>query len=268
MFRLRLASSVAAVTLFTGGCLTEPLAPGGGKVTLEQAFADLEIPALDFAEASFSNIGPIPTKLSASRCPYQASSQSFNCPPVTVKGVTLTESFTLIDSKGARQSAFDASTATLRLARSVTGTVVDAVATSTIDGEQELFLSDLLGDRHLLNGSSTAHSTRPVAELGGKLVTTTTTTKFTNLVIPIVPLGAPPAWPFSGKVEMLSVTDMDYLPPYPASGPIVSRMTVTFSGTSFVELTLVSRFQVLSCTTDMTKGLGCVTSPPSGGVTL
>jgi hypothetical protein len=261
--RSRIIGFIASLALFAAGCVTEPTrAPGEGKVTLEQVFADLAIPALDFAESSFSGMGPIPTALSTSRCAYRAASQSFDCPPVTVQGVTLTESFTLLDSKGARQSAFDGSTATLRLARSVSGTVVDALATSTIDGEQELYLSDLLGDRHTLNGSSTAHSTRPLAQLDGKLVTTTRTTKLTNIVIPIVPVGTPAAWPLSGKIEVVSSTDSDYLPPYPAPGPIVSKATVTFSGTKFVTFSLVSRFVVVSCTADMTLGLGCATPPP------
>jgi hypothetical protein len=251
------------MVLLAQGCITEPtLPPGVGKVTPEQVFADLAIPALDPAEASFSSMGPIPTTLSTSRCGYEAGSRSFECPPITVKGVTLTESFTLLDVKGARQSAFDGSTASLRLARTVSGTVVDGLGPMTIDGQQELLLSDLLGDRHTLNGSSTAHSTRPVAELDGKLVTTTITTKLTDLVIPIVPVGAPAAWPLSGKLEVVSVTDADYPPPYPASGPIVTRMTITFSGTSLVALSFVSRFQVLSCVTNMAIGLVCSSPPP------
>jgi hypothetical protein len=257
VLRLRIVS-VAAIVLLAEGCVVEaPLAPGASRVTLDQALAELAIPALAPAGATFTRAGLIPAALTGSRCGYEPQSGSFACPPITANGVTLTESFTLLDTRGARRSAFDGSTSTLRLARSVTGKVTEPTGTPTIDGDQVLVLTDLQGDRHTLNGSSTTYSIRTPADQSGPPVTTTHTITITNLVIPVVPTGAPPAWPYSGKIEILSSTDADYPPPLPGPGPMIEKITITFSGTSIVSLTMISRGALWMCKADMTVGLGC-----------
>src|SRR5690349_19686466 len=98
--------------------------PNAQPVTLDQALAELSTPAVSSMAAALAAGTPELPALAASRCAYQAASQSFACTPIVASGVTVTQSFTLLDGSGAPQSAFDkATTSAVRAKTSVAGTV-------------------------------------------------------------------------------------------------------------------------------------------------
>ena len=155
---------------------TGPRAP----VTLDQALSELSTPALSAAAASFDATGPAIPALAASRCAYETSSQSFTCTPVVVNGVTVTQSFTLLDGAGATQPAFDqATTSAVRANTSVAGTFQEGAEQFTVDGEQELTLSGLREAIHTLDGTTTVH----ITSTGGTFpYETTVTTTITSTI--------------------------------------------------------------------------------------
>jgi hypothetical protein len=250
-----------AVAAVAGACRPDSaLAPSQGRVSLEEALAELEVPALRSATASFTGIGLVPPAILPPDCSFEASSESFVCAPISASGVTLTRSFALVSNSGARQSAFDRSTTSwLRTSSTVAGTMAQTGSSAAVDGRQELILSGLLGDRHTINGSST---TRVAIVRDGSSssqpVVTTVTTKITDVVLPVALPGDRVAWPLSGMMEIQSSIDMDYPPPLPAPGPIVSRVIVLFSGTSVVDVAITVRGATHICTANLaSEGLGC-----------
>ena len=260
MVRICPRVAILAIVAFVGACESSPVAPGQGQLTTDQALAELDLPALHHTLGTFTGIGPPPAIVS-SACPYEASSESFVCPPIQAGGLTLSQSFTLVSVAGARQSAFSSSTTSwLRTITTVRGTVVQGGLWTTVDGEQVLTLTGLLTDRHTLNGSSTKRTaTVTDGGSGEQPVLGTVTTKFKNVVIPVKLPGTPVAWPLSGSAEMQTTVFRDYPAPYPAAGPIVGGVVIVFTGTSVVEVALTSRDGTLACHVNMAVvlGLGC-----------
>jgi hypothetical protein len=244
--------------VLAGACETSPFAPGEGRVSLEEALAELDVPALRPATGTFTGIGPPPV-IVPSACPFEAASESFACPPIKAGGLTLNESFTLVSAAGVRQSAFNGRTTSwLRVATSIRGTVAVGGYTHTVDGEQELIIAGLLTDRHTINGSSSKQVlTVTDGSPGAQPVASTVTTKFKNVVLPVKPPGSPVAWPLSGSMEIQTTEYADYPPPYPGPGPMVGGVVVVFTGTSHVEVAFTSRGVTRACITDMAQVLGC-----------
>jgi hypothetical protein len=254
-------TSLAAIALavLTVACGADSSVAPTSSVTLDQALAELTIPALSDAAASFSGAGALVPSIVPSRCPYQAASQSFVCAPLSGAGLTLTQSFTLLDASGAKQSAFDQhSTAALKVVSAVAGTLVQQGLSIAVDGQQELTLSGLLTDKHTLNGSSTTHTALTSADVGAQPITSTITTKITNLVIPVVPVGGPAAWPLSGTIELKVSTDLALQPVLGPGSTSVSTVTITFSGSSIVTLTITGPGVSRTCQANLAlQGLAC-----------
>src|SRR6476659_3221875 len=107
--RIRRPPAIVALALaaLAAACGSDSsTSPSVQPVTLDQALGELSTPAVSAAAASFVG-GPELPALASSRCAYQATSQSFTCTPVVASGVTVNQSFTLLDASGAPQSAFD-----------------------------------------------------------------------------------------------------------------------------------------------------------------
>src|SRR6476659_5469938 len=101
--RIRRPPAILALALATlaAACGSDSsTSPSVQPVTLDQALAELSTPALSAAAASFDAGTPALPALAASRCAYQAASQSFACTPIVASGVTVTQSFTLLDANG------------------------------------------------------------------------------------------------------------------------------------------------------------------------
>ena len=260
--RLRLQIAALAAVALTVACVTDPLlAPGEGRLSLEEALAELDVPAIRLAMGAYTTLGPASAP-DPSSCPFQAASESFVCPPITAGGLTLSRSFTLVDAAGAKQAAFDrATTSSFRLTSTVGGTKAENdFTTTTVEGEQEVTVTGLLTDRHTINGSSTTRLARVTDDRPGEQPEMTTlTTKLKNVVLPLVPAGAPVAWPLSGSMELQYTTFADYPPPRPGPGPIVYGTVVVFTGTSIVEVALTSRGVTRVCRVNMAlvEGVGC-----------
>jgi hypothetical protein len=259
MHRFRPGFAALAFVVLAGACET-PVGPGEARVSLEEALAELDVPALRPATGTFTGIGP-PPPIQPSACAFDAASESFVCAPIQAAGLTLAQSFTLISEAGAKQSSFDRTTTSwLRTSATIRGTVIEAGKTIAVDGEQELVMTGLLTDRHTINGSST---TRRVGVMegvaNGEPVSTTVTTKFKKVVIPVRPPGSQVPWPLSGSMEMQTTVFADYPAPYPGPGPMVSGVVVVFTGTALVEVALTDRQGTRACHVHMllAQGLGC-----------
>ena len=260
--RFRLQIVALATLALAAACVTDPiLAPGEGRLSLQEVLAEFDVPAIRLAMGAYTTLGPAAAP-EPSDCPFQTASESFVCAPVTAGGLTLSRSFTLVDAAGAKQAVFDrATTSSLRLSSTITGTKAENdFTTTTVEGEQEVTVSGLLTDRHTINGSSSTRLARVTDDSpGGQPEMTTLTTKLKNVVLPLVPAGAPVAWPLSGSMELLSTTLADYPPPQPGPGPIVYGTVVVFTGTSIVEVALTSRGVTRVCRVNMAlvEGVGC-----------
>lgn len=245
LHRLRRPHAVLALALATlaAACGSDSsTSPSVQPVTLDQALAELSTPAISGAAASFVG-GPDLPALAASRCAYQSSSQSFACTPIVVSGLTVTQSFTLLDANGASQPAFDqATTSAVRANTSLAGTIQDGSEQFSIDGEQQLTLSGLRTATHTLDGTSTLH----LASVGSDLpFETTVSMTITGLkLLPPNAEGTHP-WPAAGTIVIQNSSSLGGAP------AAVVRATFTFTGTSKVGVTITGPGVSEKCTIDL-----------------
>jgi hypothetical protein len=244
--RSSLATFALTLATLAAGCGSDSSTrPASQSVTLDQALAELSLPALSATTEAFGGGAPTIPAFASSGCAYQAASQSYVCTPIVANGVTVTQGFTLLDASGGKQAAFDrTTTAAVRANTTIAGTIDDGETQLTIDGEQELTLSGLLGPTHRLDGTSTVH----VVVVGGDLpLETTATTTITGLVVqPPTPDGTHP-WPTAGTISVESTTAIGDGAP----DPIVARVTITFNGTSTVNVTFTGGGVSGSCKVDL-----------------
>jgi len=244
--RRSLATFTLTLATLAAGCASDSTtAPGSQSVTLDQALAELSLPALSATADAFGGGAPTIPAFAASGCAYQAASQSYACTPIVANGVTVTQGFTLLDASGGKQAAFDrTTTAAVRANTTIAGTIDEGGTQLTIDGQQELTLSGLLGPTHRLDGTSTVH----VVVVGGDLpLETTATTTITGLVVqPPTKDGTHP-WPTAGTIKVESST----LIGEGAPDPIVAQVTITFDGTSTVNVTFSGGGVSGSCKMDL-----------------
>jgi hypothetical protein len=236
--------AVALATLAAACGSDSSTAPKLQPVTLDQALSELSNPGLSAAAASFNAGAPALPALAASRCEYQRTSQSFTCTPIITNGVTVTQSFTLLDGSGAKQPAFDeATTSAVRANTTVAGTIQGGADQFTIDGQQELTLSGLREAIHTLDGTSTVH----VSSTSGSGLSreTTLTTTITGLKLqPPTSDGTHP-WPQAGTIVVENSTSIG------GATPAVLRATITFNGTSKVSVALSGPGVSATCTLDL-----------------
>jgi hypothetical protein len=252
---------VLALSVVASGCVPDPNAPQARTETLDAALAEIAHPALDYAVAAFSGAGVVSLPIVPARCQFDATTRGFVCAPLSGAGLTLNQTYTLIDASGGKQAAFDAgATSEVSVASRVSGvTVGTSTRPLTIDGQQTLDLTGLRTGRHTLNGSSSTHTTEPSSQgpTHPPLETTITTT-ITSLVIPATPADA---WPLSGTIEIRTLLDAgETLPTGGTTSESVA--TLTFSGSSTVDLRITVNGNVVSaCRTNIiANGLGCVRS--------
>lgn len=246
LHRVRRPHAIVALALTTlvAACGADSSTAPSAPVTLDQALSELSTPALSATSASFDAGQPTLPALAASRCAYQASSQSFTCTPVVANGVTVTQSFTLLDGSGTPQSAFDkASTSAVRANTSVAGTFQQGAEQFTIDGQQQLTLSGLREAIHTLDGTSTVH----VASTGGTGLPfeTTVTTTITGLKLQPPTADGTHPWPKAGTIVVENSTAIGN------ATPAVIRATITFNGTSKATVTITGPGVSGTCTIDL-----------------
>jgi hypothetical protein len=230
---------IVATAIACGGDSTGPT--NYPPATLDQALSELSIPALAAGGSSFVDIGTGTSSLDPTSCPYSATVQSFVCTPISESGITFNQSFTLLNASGGKQAAFDpATTAAVRTNATVGGTLVEQGTTLTVNGQQELTLSGLVSGPHALNGAGTISLAGTVTdETSTYPVNITVSTAIANLVLP--PNATEQAWPTSGKITV----DVNG-----SIGPLTvsqARTTITFSGTSTVDITMTGGGLSKSC---------------------
>ncbi len=246
--RPRSAFATLALTLATlaAGCGSDSsTAPRVQPVTLDQALAELSLPALSATADAFGSGAPSLPALASSGCTYQAATQSYACTPIVASGVTVTQGFTLLDASGGKQAAFDqTTTAAVRANTTIAGTFSDGQTQLTIDGQQELTLSGLLGPAHILDGTSTVH----IVSVGSDLpFETTVATTITGLKLQPPTADGTHPWPAAGTIAVESTTTIGEGAP----DPVVARVTITFSGTSTVNVTFTGGGVSGSCKVDL-----------------
>ena len=243
-FRRRL--SVLALAVVAGACGSDSTGPANyPPASLDQALAELSIPALSAGGASFVDVGAGALSLDPTSCPYSATVQSFVCSPISESGLTVNQSFTLLNGSGGKQSAFDpASTNAVRANTTVGGTLAEQGTTLTVNGQQEITLSGLVSGPHVLNGTSTISLAGTVADGSSTYpVNISVTTTIASLVLP--PNATAQAWPSSGTITV----DVNG-----SIGPVTvsqARTTIKFNGTSTVDVTMTGGGLSRSCKVDL-----------------
>lgn len=217
--------------------------------TLDQALAELSIPALSAGDNSFVDLGAAAPSLDPTRCAYSATVQSFVCTPISESGITINQSFTLLTASGAKQSAFDAATTdAVRANTTVAGTLVEQGTSLNLSGQQQITLSGLVSGPHVLNGTSTLTAAGTVVDgTTSYPVNITVATSIANLVLPAHESTSSQLWPSSGSVTV----DVNG-----SIGPVSvsqARTIITFNGTSTVNVTMTGGGVTKSCKVDLTK---------------
>jgi hypothetical protein len=241
--RLRTVISVAALAVVAGACGSDsPTQPSTQQVTLNQALAELSLPALNTAATTYGGFSAITPTLTAARCPYDATAQSYVCTTVTSGGLTFDQSFTLLTAGGAPQAAFDAATtASVRTNTTISGDAVEDGVTYSFDGDQELTLAGLQESTHTLDGTGTLVATAD--DGAGTSGTVTLTETITGLQIAAFSTTAT-TWPKAGTIAFQLDVDLSSDPPSTTS------VTMTFNGTSTVHVVVVSDGATSTCDVD------------------
>jgi hypothetical protein len=243
-FQLRFAV-LAAVLALAGACSDSTGPSDVQPMDLSQVLAELQPSALAPLASQLSSVpaaaitAPVP-----SSCSYDGASKSFVCPNVSVTGVTVSRSFTLLDASGAPQAAFDRSTtAAVRMTSTFAGTVTSGTTTMAIDQQQDLTLSGLLTGVHTLNGTSLGHATGSIGTGSAAIpIATTTSTTITNLVLPRSSGGS--QWPQSGTIAA-TITDAGFV------GPLTATFSIAFNGTSTAKVTVTTGGVTTTFTIDL-----------------
>lgn len=250
LVRFRPGFFALALAVAVGACGSDSsTAPNTTPATLDQALAELSIPAITSASGVFFDAGADAPALLPSRCPYSSTAQSFVCTPFSASGVTFNQAFTLLTASGAKQSAFDATTtAAVRVNTTVAGTVADAGTSLTVDGQQELTLSGLVTGLHTLNGASSLTLAGTIADGTTSIpIDVTVTTSIVNLVLPANTTPGTPIWPTSGTVTVQASGTIAGVP----TG--TQRVTMIFLGSSTVDVTVTGNGFSKSCKVDLSK---------------
>ena len=253
----RLVAAVALPVL-AGACVPDDALTPRVPSTLDAALADVAHPALNFSSLWFSGAGVLTPKIVPARCPFDATSQSFVCSPLTAGGLTLTQRFTLLDATDGRQSAFDAATTRgLHLENTVAGTWAPDGTTTTVDGQQVLDLTGLGSARHTLNGTSLTLTTFVNPRSAASPITGERKTTIIDLVFPVAASGQ--LYPLSGTVDVRART-------VDATGFVkVTIQTMRFAGT-FVTVTETVPGGIRTCRMNIVRDPGACGRPPEPAI--
>ena len=251
MLRFRVGFAALALAAVATACGSDSsTGPDVTPATLDQTLAELSLPALSAGGAAFVDVGDDVPGLLASRCPYTAAAQSFVCTPVSSSGLTVNQSFTLLSSSGAKQSAFDASTTAAASAKTtIAGNVSESGTTLAVNGQQEITLSGLLGGSHTLNGSSSLTLKGSVSDgTSSYPIDLTVSSTIANLVLPANTTPGAVIWPLSGSITVQASGTVGGL----SIGTV--KDTITFTGTSTVNITTTGPGGTQTCKVDLAAG--------------
>lgn len=236
---------VAVGALLSACSSDSSVAPNRQPADLSQVLNEMALPSLSGATSlAGAPVAGLPA-VTPSSCTYSASTQSFACATVTVSGLTITQSFTLLDASGRPQSTFDAATtASVHLKSTIVGTITSDGTSMAIDQAQDLTLSGLLTGIHTLDGTSTTKLDGTVKSGSTSVATTNTvTTTISKLVMPTDTAGAN-SYPSSGTITV-DVETLDN------GFSATVHVQVTFNGTSKVGVVISSGLFTQHCIMDL-----------------
>lgn len=248
--QVRALRAISFVTLaaLVAAC-SDSTAPARQPADLGEVLTQMSVPSVAAAlvpgvPATPSASAPVP-----SSCSYNAGTQRFNCPSLTVSGVTFTRWFMLLDATGTPQSQFDAATTdAVHMNSSLLGMAANGTSVA-IAGNEDLTLSGLRSGVHTLAGTSLLNVNGTDPRTATPFVLSVSTT-VNDLVLPD---SRGDKWPKSGSVIIDATHAM-------AGKTTTSHLSATFNGTSKVAVSHTSGGITVSCTVDLASQ-----SPSCGG---
>jgi len=248
----------AALATAAAACGSDgPTGPGNHQLDLPGVLAQMSTSTSSFTDAAGQVLGlSMPSSAGAtvtpSACTYSGATQSFNCPTRTVDGLTFSASYYLLDAAGNSQTApSSTTTASIRLVTDLAGTVAGSVsATSgsvTVKQHNDLTLSGLLTDQHVLTGTSVNHDSTVVNGASLSRIVDDLTNTADNVLLP--PPGSSKPWPLSGSIS----SDLAAAVTLGSIGPVSTSVhaTLTFNGTNLVPLITSDGTSTNTCTIDL-----------------
>jgi hypothetical protein len=228
---------------------TSSLQTPSDGVTLSEALSQLSVPAIGATNIVGTGLPSAIPAFDPAKCTYTASSQSFVCTTVTSGNLAFTQSYTLLDASGNKQSAFSpTTTSAIRASTTIAGTFTDGPTAFTVDGKQELTLSGLLGSTHTLDGTGSMKLTASGGALGVQFGTLVTTT-IDKVVLPAHATGAA-AIPTSGTMSVRTAGL--------GAGEVLFDLKLTFIGSGKATVTITAAGTTQTCTLNLaTPGSSC-----------
>ena len=246
-----LSLGILVISALLGACSSDSgTGPSARQPTdLATVLREMTLPSISSVSSALVGVAvPTPNPVTPANCPYSAAAQSFQCPTVVAGGLTITQSYTLLDAASRAQTAFDpATTAAVRMKTSMTGTISADGNNIKVDQTQEMTLSGLLTSTHVMNGTSTMKMNGTVVASGSASpISTTMTMTMSNLVMPTGAAGAA-SYPLSGTITNDMVITAN------AGISISARTEMTFNGTSKVSVVTTIGGMTQRCTVDLSS---------------
>jgi hypothetical protein len=192
-----------------------------------------------------TSVVPVPSS-GSSPCAYSATTQFFECTPITSNGVTMSRSFQLLDTSGHPLATLDpTAVASIRTISDIKGTPTApgmVAPPMTINRHEDATMSDLKSSTHVLNGTATQTMTMTLATGTFSSNQTSTTT---NLLLP-----KPTAevhWPLGGTITT------DGIMTFNGGTPTTTHDVISFDGTSIMTVKHTVGNQTCTSKIDLSK---------------
>ncbi|MDQ2665297.1 MAG: hypothetical protein M3Z05_04735 [Gemmatimonadota bacterium] len=238
--------ALAAAALLAGCGADSSVSTTSTPADLSEVFREMSLPAITGATSAAAGYeGPTASLGSGipSGCTYALTSQSFVCAPITASGLTITQSYQLLNSSGSALSSFEpTSLSAVRMQGTIAGSDTSAGDTFTITGSQDQTLSGLQTSKHTLNGTSTMNISGTFGTGTATAEPLTLETKSTTKDLVIPAHAAANSYPVSGTITIVETMPLRGLPAF------TTTMVLTFNGTSKVKVT-VDGIAVPGCST-------------------
>lgn len=185
----------------------------------------------------------------ANVCTWSADAGRIVCPPVTREGLTITRSIAFYDAAGHAQTHRDSTTVSSNTQVAVKGTTTTDKETRVVDRSSSLTISGLGrgATTHTMNGTESGTVTRTITSTEGTATIAETFTAATKNVVVPVPQSRG-SWPLSGTATRSSTVTLTR---GGATRTSTRSETVTFTGTSIVNVVITRDGATRTCTRDL-----------------
>lgn len=186
-----------------------------------------------------------------SACAWSATSLRIECAPVTRDGLVITRSIAFADAAGTAQQRRDETTRSANTRIDVRGTTTTPRGALTVARTSDLTVSGLGrgATTHTLNGVESGRvSGTLTTERGAVTIAEESSSRTAAVVVPVP--AARGSWPLSGTTTRIGTTTASQ------AGTTATRTsswseTVTYTGTSMVQVTITRDGRTHSCTRDL-----------------